>query len=116
MKLFNTNNNGTQIKTRAANSENSWNKRAGTNRRSNKECFCNAFIQMLGYDIFNPTEVIPEYIADIGTKKGEKVDYLIKNNQEPILIIECKTGRKMPMLIIRSFTDIIMFLKPGLVY
>ena len=36
------------------------------------------FIQILGYDIFNPTEVIPEFIADIGTKKGEKVDYVIK--------------------------------------
>ena len=44
-----------------------------------KNAFVMPFIQMLGYDIFNPTEVIPEYIADIGTKKGEKVDYLIKN-------------------------------------
>lgn len=59
-----------------------------------KNAFVMPFIQMLGYDIFNPTEVIPEYIADIGTKKGEKVDYLIKNNQEPILIIECKNWKE----------------------
>jgi hypothetical protein len=48
------------------------------------------FIQILGYDIFNPTEVIPEYICDIGTKKGEKIDYVIMKDGEPILIIECK--------------------------
>jgi len=48
------------------------------------------FIQILGYDIFNPAEVNPEFIADIGIKKGEKVDYAIMKNGEPILLIECK--------------------------
>ena len=38
-----------------------------------KNAFVMPFIQILGYDIFNPTEVIPEYICDIGTKKGEKI-------------------------------------------
>jgi hypothetical protein len=55
-----------------------------------KNAFVMPFIQILGYDIFNPTEVIPEHICDIGTKKGEKVDYVIRNNNEPILIFECK--------------------------
>ncbi|MBC9813358.1 type I restriction enzyme HsdR N-terminal domain-containing protein [Crocinitomicaceae bacterium CZZ-1] len=55
-----------------------------------KNAFIMPFIQILGYDIFNPTEVIPEFICDIGTKKGEKVDYVIKRDNEPILIIECK--------------------------
>ncbi|MBU8882874.1 type I restriction enzyme HsdR N-terminal domain-containing protein [Kaistella sp. DKR-2] len=55
-----------------------------------KNAFVMPFIQILGYDIFNPTEVIPEFICDIGTKKGEKVDYVIKRDDEPILIIECK--------------------------
>lgn len=55
-----------------------------------KNAFVMPFIQILGYDIFNPTEVIPEFICDIGTKKGEKVDYVIKRDNEPILIIECK--------------------------
>ena len=32
------------------------------------------FIQILGYDVFNPGEVNPEFIADLGIKKGEKVD------------------------------------------
>ena len=35
------------------------------------------FLQALGYDIFNPAEVIPEFTADVGIKKGEKVDYAI---------------------------------------
>jgi hypothetical protein len=35
------------------------------------------FIQALGYDVFNPGEVVPEFTADVGTKKGEKVDYAI---------------------------------------
>jgi predicted type IV restriction endonuclease len=48
------------------------------------------FIQILGYDIFNPSEVNPEFIADIGIKKGEKVDYAIMKNGEPIILIECK--------------------------
>lgn len=59
-----------------------------------KTAFVMPFIQILGYDIFNPTEVIPEFIADIGTKKGEKVDFVIKKDDEPILIIECKSWRE----------------------
>ncbi|QBA23270.1 type I restriction endonuclease [Chryseobacterium sp. 2VB] len=59
-----------------------------------KNAFVMPFIQILGYDIFNPTEVVPEHICDIGTKKGEKVDYVIKNNDEPIFIIECKHWRE----------------------
>jgi predicted type IV restriction endonuclease len=48
------------------------------------------FLQSLGYDVFNPLEVIPEYTADIGTKKGEKVDYAIMKENNPIIIVECK--------------------------
>lgn len=48
------------------------------------------FIAALGYDIFNPQEVIPEFTADIGTKKGEKVDYAIMRDGEAIILVECK--------------------------
>lgn len=48
------------------------------------------FINALGYDVFNPLEVVPEMCCDIGTKKGEKIDYAIMKNGEPILLIECK--------------------------
>lgn len=46
---------------------------------------------LLGYDIFNPAEFCPEYIADVGIKKGEKVDYAILNNGSPIILIEVKS-------------------------
>lgn len=49
------------------------------------------FIQALGYDVFNPAEVTPEYIADVGTKKGEKVDYVLLADKKPIVMFECKT-------------------------
>jgi len=48
------------------------------------------FISALGYDVFNPLEVIPEFTADIGTKKGEKVDYAVKKDDKIIMLIECK--------------------------
>lgn len=44
----------------------------------------------LGYDVFNPDEVCPEYVADVGIKKGEKVDYAILENGSPKILIECK--------------------------
>jgi hypothetical protein len=48
------------------------------------------FIQLLGYDVFNPLEVIPEYTADVGTKKGEKVDYAISIDGTLSILMECK--------------------------
>lgn len=51
------------------------------------------FIQMLGYDVFNPLEVVPEYVCDIGTKKGEKIDYAIMRDGQPSILIECKHWR-----------------------
>lgn len=57
---------------------------------STKHAFVLPFINILGFDAFNPIEVVPEYTADIGLKKGEKVDYAIFQNGEPVLIIECK--------------------------
>ncbi len=50
------------------------------------------FIAALGYDVFNPEEVVPELTADVGIKKGEKVDYAIKQDGEIIMLIECKTA------------------------
>lgn len=48
------------------------------------------FFQLLGYDVFNPSEFCPEFTADVGIKKGEKVDYAILENDEPIILVECK--------------------------
>lgn len=55
-----------------------------------KNAFIMPFLQALGYDVFNPLEVIPEFISDIGIKKGEKIDYAIFMDGKPILLIECK--------------------------
>ena len=55
-----------------------------------KNAFVMPFLQTLGYDVFNPMEVVPEYITDIGTKKGEKIDYAILKDGVPIILIECK--------------------------
>lgn len=55
-----------------------------------KNAFVMPFLSALGYDVFNPTEVIPEFTADLGLKQGEKVDYGIKIDGELVLLIECK--------------------------
>ena len=49
------------------------------------------FFQMLGYDVFNPLEFVPEYTADVGIKKGEKVDYAIVIDDKPLILVECKS-------------------------
>lgn len=48
------------------------------------------FIHALGYNMFDPLEVTPELVADVGTKKGEKVDYAILRDGKPIMLFECK--------------------------
>lgn len=45
---------------------------------------------VLGYDVFDPAEVVPEFTADTGTKKGEKVDYALLKDGEVQILIECK--------------------------
>lgn len=50
------------------------------------------FINALGYNVFDPTEVVPEFVADVGTKRGEKVDYAIMKDGKPIILIECKSA------------------------
>ncbi|MCM2461101.1 restriction endonuclease [Pseudomonas sp. CG7] len=62
-----------------------------------KTAFVMPFIHtVLGYDVFDPSEVVPEYICDIGTKKGEKIDYaILKNGQIQILIETKKIGESL---------------------
>lgn len=55
-----------------------------------KSAFIMPFIQCLGYDVFNPMEVVPEFITDYGAKNIEKVDYAILKEEKPVMIIECK--------------------------
>lgn len=55
-----------------------------------KNAFIMPFIRELGYDVFNPFEVTPELVADVGIKQGEKIDYAIMKDGEPVILIECK--------------------------
>jgi hypothetical protein len=48
------------------------------------------FLQALGYDVFNPAEVVPEFNADAVGKKGEKVDYAIQIDGDIAVLVECK--------------------------
>jgi hypothetical protein len=48
------------------------------------------FLSSLGYDVFNPAEVIPEFTADYGVKKGEKVDYALRKDGAITMLVECK--------------------------
>jgi len=56
-----------------------------------KTAFIMPFINaVLGYDVFDPLEVVPEYVCDVGTKKGEKIDYAIMKDGQVQILIECK--------------------------
>ena len=60
-----------------------------------EEATKNAFIMpfiatVLGYDVFDPTEVMPEFVCDVGTKKGEKIDYAILKSGDVQILFECK--------------------------
>ena len=55
-----------------------------------KNAFIMPFINVLGYDVFNPMEVVPELDCDIAKKKGEKIDYSIMKDGQPIMLVECK--------------------------
>ena len=56
-----------------------------------KQSFILPFFQALGYDVFNPLEFIPEFTADVGIKKHEKVDYAILQEGKPLILIEAKS-------------------------
>lgn len=60
-----------------------------------KNAFIMPFIStILGYDVFNPLEVVPEFTADVGVKKGEKIDYAIMRDGEVQILIECKKSKE----------------------
>ena len=48
------------------------------------------FIQALGYNVFDPLEIVPESTADVGTRRGEKVDYALMHDGKPMILFECK--------------------------
>jgi hypothetical protein len=64
-----------------------------------KMSLINPFFSALGYDIFDPREVIPEFIADFATRSAgqfQKVDYAIAINGDIVMIVEAKARDKKP--------------------
>lgn len=62
-----------------------------TTEEATKTSIIMPFFQILGYDIFNPNEFVPEFVADVGIKRGEKVDYAIVLDNEVTILIEAKS-------------------------
>ncbi|MEK7482868.1 MAG: restriction endonuclease, partial [Planctomycetota bacterium] len=55
-----------------------------------KHSFVIPFIRALGYDVYDPSEVVPEFTADAVGKKGEKVDYAVIKDGNAVMLLECK--------------------------
>lgn len=67
-----------------------------TTEEATKNALILPFFQMLGYDVFNPVEFVPEFTADVGIKKGEKVDFAVVIDGKPTILIEAKyCGEKL---------------------
>lgn len=67
----------------------------GRGEEATKQAMVLPMLDALGYDIWNPDEVCPEYEADVAVKKGgqkEKVDYAILLGGEPRIFIEVKSA------------------------
>lgn len=48
------------------------------------------FFILLGYDVFDPNQILPEYTCDVAMKKGEKIDYAIMRDGDPVILVEAK--------------------------
>jgi len=58
-----------------------------------KQALILPFFAVLGYDVWDPTEVMPEYVADFAVKKAgqfEKVDYALAINSTIVMVVEAK--------------------------
>ncbi|MBW1711808.1 MAG: type I restriction enzyme HsdR N-terminal domain-containing protein [Deltaproteobacteria bacterium] len=65
-------------------------KESVTTEEAVKHSLVMPLLQALGYNIFDPTEVVPEFTADVGKKKGEKVDYALMIDGKPLILMEVK--------------------------
>lgn len=75
------------------------------NEETTKQALIIPFLQILGYDVFDPLEVKSEYLADFGKKKSEKVDYAIFDNGKPIIFIEAKPVNEKLVLTALNWPD-----------
>ncbi|WP_323762201.1 type I restriction endonuclease [Maricaulis sp.] len=63
---------------------------ADISEEATKQAVILPFLKELGFDVFDTTEVIPEYTADVGIRRGEKVDYAVAINGKIEFIVEAK--------------------------
>lgn len=63
-----------------------------------KQALILPLIQTLGYDILEPEELLPEYVADFATKVKplKKVDYAIAINKTIVMVVEAKACNEKP--------------------
>lgn len=60
-----------------------------TTEEATKQWLIMPVLVALGYDPYS-SDIIPEYTLDVGVKNGEKVDYALQINNQPVVLVECK--------------------------
>lgn len=70
--------------------ENVENLRPDLNEQGTIQALILPFIRALGYDVFNPSEVAPQYTADFGEQSSAKVDFALMHDDKPAILFECK--------------------------
>ena len=65
------------------------------------------FLKMMGYSVFDVTEVAPEYPVKPDGSQKNKVDFAIMQDGKPVILIECKsyTNRKLKQKDIRQLSE-----------
>ena len=66
-------------------------KEACTDEAKTRSYLVEPLLEALGYDCRDPRDVISEFTADVADKKGEKVDYALMRDGEPVVLVEAKT-------------------------
>ena len=63
-----------------------------TNEEATKQVSIRPFIHALGYNTYDLSEVQPEFVADPRQRGNERVDFVIKMNDKPIILVEAKSA------------------------
>ncbi len=63
-----------------------------TNEEATKQVSIRPFIHAMGYNTYNLNEVQPEFVADPRKSGNERVDFVIKMNGKPIILVEAKSA------------------------